>query len=429
MIVLVIYVVKPGDSVFAIAQQYGVPIANIIDANELQNQNQLAVGQTLVIPNGTRRHMVALGESLYSIGNQYGVSVDALLRANPEIPQSGIIYPGQVINIPSPIQKIGSMEVNGYTFPSIDMEVLRKTLPYLTYLSIFSYEVRPDGSLSTLNAQPLIEAAREANVAPLMVITNIEEGGSFSSDLARTILTDQEVQETLLDNIVQTLENENYYGLDIDFEYIYPEDREAYNDFLRTTRERLEPLGYAITTALAPKISATQQGLLYEAHDYPVHGALADHVIPMTYEWGYTYGPPLAVAPISEVRKVLNYAVSAIPSEKILMGIPNYGYDWTLPYVPDTAAQAISNVEAVNRAVRNGAAIQYDQTAQAPYYNYYDEAGIEHIVWFEDARSIEAKLRLVNEYDLGGVSYWTIGRYFPQNWQVLTAMYDVEKVL
>ena len=424
-----IHVVRPGESVFAIAQQYGVTTANIIEANELQNQNQLAVGQALVIPTETRRHLVALGESLYSIGRQYGVSVNALLSANPEISQSGIIYPGQVINIPSPITKLGSIEVNGYAFPSINEEVLQKTLPNLTYLTIFSYEVRPDGSLSTVNAQPLIEAAKEANVASLMAITNIEEGGSFSSDLVRTILTDQEVRETLLDNIVQTLEENNYYGVDVDFEYIYPEDREAYNDFLRELRQRLEPLGYIITTALAPKISATQQGTLYEAHDYPVHGALADHVILMTYEWGYTYGPPLAVAPISEVRKVLDYAVTAIPSEKILMGIPNYGYDWTLPYVPDTAAQAISNVEAVNRAIRNGVAIQYDQTAQAPYYYYYDENGKQHVVWFEDARSIAAKLRLVDEYNLGGVSYWTIGRYFPQNWQVLNAMYDVEKVL
>ncbi len=426
---MIIHVVKPGDNIYTIARQYGVPMTDIIEANELQNPDQLVVGQALVVPGGIRRHTVQRGDTLYLIARQYGVSLNALLRANPQIEQGGLIYPGQVINIPAPVSKIGSMEVNGYAFPSINMETLRKTLPYLTYLSIFSYEVRPDGSLSNVNAQPLIQAARNANVAPLMVITNIEEGGSFSSDLARTVLTNEQIQETLLDNIVEILQTENYYGLDIDFEYIYPEDREAYNDFLRNVRQRLEPLGYTVTTALAPKISATQQGLLYEAHDYPVHGELVDHVILMTYEWGYTYGPPLAVAPINEVRKVLDYAVTAIPSQKILMGIPNYGYDWTLPYEPGTAAEAISNTAAVIRAGQVGAAIQYDQTAQSPYYNYYDNNGRRHIVWFEDARSIEAKLRLVDEYDLGGVSYWTIGRYFPQNWQVLSAMYDVEKVL
>ncbi len=95
--------------------------------------------------------------------------------------------------------------------------------------------------------------------------------------------------------------------------------------------ETLHPLGYVVATALAPKVSAEQKGTLYVAHDYPVHGQLADFVIIMTYEWGYIYGPAMAVAPVDQVRRVLDYAVSAMPAGKILMGMPNYGYDWTLP--------------------------------------------------------------------------------------------------
>jgi len=148
----------------------------------------------------------------------------------------------------------------------------------------------------------------------------------------------------------------------------------------------------------------------------------------MTYEWGYTAGPPLPVAPINEVRRVLNYAVTAIPRSKILMGIPNYGYVWTLPYTPGSRATTLSNVGAVDLAARVRAAIQFDQTAASPFFTYY-EGGRQHIAWFEDARSIEAKLRLVNEYNLGGVSYWTIGRYFPQAWLVQDALYNVRKVV
>jgi spore germination protein len=262
-----------------------------------------------------------------------------------------------------------------------------------------------------------------------MVITNIQEGGGFDSDLARTILTNESIQDTLIDNVINNMRTKNYTGLDVDFEYIYPENREDYNNFLRKLRSRLEPLGYSLTTAVAPKISADQQGLLYEAHDYPVHGALTDHVILMTYEWGYTFGPPMAVAPINEVRRVLNYAVSAIPRQKIFMGIPNYGYDWVLPDVEGSRATVVSNVGAVDLARREGARIQYDQRSQAPFFNYFDDNGREHVVWFDDARSIEAKMRLVNQYNLGGVSYWTIGRYFPQNWLVLSSLYDVRKVL
>jgi len=425
---MIIHVVKPGESVYTIARLYGVPYTKIIQDNELENPSRLVVGQTLVVLEGTRQHQVVAGQSLYTIARDYGVTVDAILEANPQISNPARIYPGQIITIPPRTRKLGTIEVNGYAFPNINMGVLRKTLPFLTYLSIFSYEVRPDGSLSTVNDTPLIQAARQERVAPLMVITNIEEGGSFSSDLAATILRNEQLQDTLLNNVIETMRSKNYYGLDIDFEYIYPEDRENYNNFRRKVVSRLHELGYTVTTALAPKIAADQQGLLYEAHDYPVHGALVDHVILMTYEWGYTYGPPMAVAPINEVRKVLNYAVSAIPRQKILMGIPNYGYDWTLPFVQGTAARTISNVGAVEQALRVRAAIQFDTTAQAPFYHYYAN-GRQHVVWFGDARSINAKLRLVNEYNLGGVSYWTINTFFPQNWLVLQSLYNVKKVI
>lgn len=426
---MIIHVVSPGESIYTIAQLYGVSPQKIIADNELENPGRLVVGQTLVILEGTRRHVVAPGESVYSIARRYGISVNTLLSSNPEITDPSFLYVGQVIVIPPRTIAFGPIQVNGYAFPGIDRTVLEKTLPYLTYLSIFSYEVRPDGSINSIPDEELISAARAANTAPLMVITNIESGGGFSSDIAHAILTDSEAQDNLVNNVIQTLQAKNYYGLAIDFEYIYTYDRESYNNFLRRIVNTLRPMGYIVTTALAPKISATQPGLLYEAHDYPVHGELADHVILMTYEWGYTYGPPMAVAPINEVRRVLNYAVTAIPREKIFMGIPNYGYVWTLPYTPGTAARTISNVGAVDLAADVGAAIQFNRESQAPFFRYYDSSGRLNEVWFEDARSILAKLTLANEFRVGGLSYWTIGRYFPQNWLVLSSVYDIVKVL
>ncbi|MGB7605853.1 MAG: glycosyl hydrolase family 18 protein [Lutisporaceae bacterium] len=424
---MIIHVVKPGESLYSIARFYGASPNKVATENELSDPNRLVIGQTLVITEGTSRHRVQPGQTIYQIANQYGVSISAIRAANPQITNIALIYPGQIINIPIRQQKRGTIEVNGYAFPNINVDVLRKTLPYLTYLSIFSYEVNPDGTFKPINDQALITAAKAAKVAPLMVITNISEGG-FSSDLAKTILTNKTIQDKLLNNVIENMKSKGYHGLDVDFEFIYPENREDYNNFLRNAASKLRPLGFTLTTAVAPKTSADQKGLLYEAHDYPVHGALTDHVIPMTYEWGYTYSQPRAVAPINEVRKVINYAVSAIPRKKILMGIPNYGYDWTLPYVKGTAAKSVSNTQAVDIARDRGAVIKYDTVSKSPYFNYYDTNKKQHEVWFEDARSIQAKLELVDEMDLGGVSYWTINRFFPQNWLVLNSMFDIAKV-
>jgi spore germination protein len=252
---------------------------------------------------------------MFAIARNYSVPLSSLITANPQVSPSRL-QPGQELIVPRAPEKLGTIFVNGYAFPNIRTDVLQKTLPYLTYLSIFSHQVRPDGSLAPLTDTPLIEAARAAGVAPMMVITNIEEGASFSGELAHEILTSTQVQDTLLNNVLSTLRAKNYYGLDVDFEYIFPEDRENYNNFMRRVSAALRPEGYILTVALAPKISADQRGVLYEAHDYPVMGALVDHVILMTYEWGYTYGPAMAVSPINQVRRVLQYAVTANPVRK-----------------------------------------------------------------------------------------------------------------
>ena len=180
--------------------------------------------------------------------------------------------------------------------------------------------------------------------------------------------------------------------------------------------------GYQVSVALAPKSSATQPGLLYEGMDYRLLGQNADQVLLMTYEWGFTYGPPMAVAPLNKVREVLDYAVTEIPREKILMGIPNYGYDWKLPFVKgETAAELLGNVEAVRRAAQYGAVIQFDEIARSPYFTY-EQGGSSHEVWFEDVRSIQAKVELALAYGFRGVGYWNLMRPFRANWLLLNGM-------
>ena len=146
----------------------------------------------------------------------------------------------------------------------------------------------------------------------------------------------------------------------------------------------------------------------------------------MTYEWGYTYGPPMAIAPINKVRQVVSYALTQIPAQKMLLGIPNYGYDWPLPFIEGrTRAQSISNERAVELARIHGVSILYDDEAQSPHFQYTDTDGSRHEVWFEDARSISAKFDLIDEFSLLGAGYWNLMRPFAQNWLVLGSRYDV----
>ena len=110
--------------------------------------------------------------------------------------------------------------------------------------------------------------------------------------------------------------------------------------------------------------------------------------------------------------------------------MPNYAYDWPLPYVKGTTkAETISNVEAINRGVRYGVTIQFDEASQAPFYYYTASDGVEHAVWFDDARSMNAKYRLIPEFNLNGAGIWQIMNFFPAMWLVVNNLFNVAKVL
>lgn len=424
-----IYVVKPGDSIWSIARNAGITPQSIMDANDINESTKLVVGQTLIIPSRERAYRVLPGDSLWSIARKFGVSVESIVRLNG-ITNPYSIYPGLVIRIPEKAKNYGTAQVNAFIQPSNpekERGILKEPIKYLTYLTPFSHHVNADGSLTPLNDGTMLQIAKANGVKPLLSVTNIS-GANFDTNLISNILNNPSLQQTVINNMLQLLRSKGYAGVVIDFERIPPADRQKYNDFLRKVVQNLHP-NYLVATALAPKTYDVTTGSWHGAHDYKAHGEIVDFVIIMTYEWGWSGGPPMAVAPLDEVRKVINYAVSVIPPKKIMMGMALYGYDWTLPYTPGGEfAEAIGNQEAIDRAGKYGAIIKYDAKSQSPYYNYIDENKRQHVVWFEDARSVEAKYKLVSQYGLRGVSYWVLAQPFPQNWQVLDNMFNIEKL-
>jgi len=428
---LQIHVVSQGETLFAIANTYGTSINTLAEANELNIADTLVVGQTLVIPIVGRFHFVEPSETLSSIAQQYQISIQELAQINHISINQQLSIGLRLYIPPQPkrnITSLGYLEPLGGTVSPTLINAATKTTPFLTYLALFSYTVNRDGSLNPPPLNNLKQIAGNNQAALSLVVTNLEEG-SFSSELAHIILTVQAVQNNLLDQIINTATSGGYTDVHFDFEFIPQDDREAYNNFLRKAKERLSQAGLLMSTALAPKTSATQQGLLYEAHDYAAHGEIADFVVLMTYEWGYSGGPPLPVSPINEVRKVVEYAITEIDTEKILLGQNLYGYDWTLPFVAGgPPARALSPQQAIALAREQNVAIRYDETAQAPFFTYYDSEGKQHEVWFEDARSIQAKFNLIKEFNLLGIAYWKLGLAFPQNWLLIQDNFNITKL-
>ena len=376
-----IYVVKSGDNVDSIAAEAGIPVSTLLWDNQIAYPYRLAVGQALLLDNERNGKMKS------------------------------------------------PLHVNGYAYPFINPETLDWTLPYLTDLSVFSYGFTTDGDLIPPMADDswMVNVASANGVRPVLTLTPLGEDGKFNNNLVTVLVNNPDVQKNLIWELGRTMTQKGYGGVDIDFEYVLAEDRVKYAEFVKLVRQVMNLFGYPVSVALAPKTSAEQRGLLYEGIDYALLGAAANRAMLMTYEWGYSQGPPMAVAPINMVRRVVDYAITAIPREKLSLGIPNYGYDWALPYERGvTRARTINNRQAVQIAIDFGVDIRFDETAMSPYFRYW-QYGIQHEVWFEDVRSIKAKFDLIKEYGLSGAGYWQLMSFFRANWLMLDQMFYIER--
>jgi len=413
------HIVKKGDTLASIARQYKVPMQAIVQINHLTNPDVLTPGTQLIIPPIT--HTVRAGETLSQIASYYSTTVQAIIEAN-NITNPNMIFVGTQLIIP---RAMPSIEVNAYSYQPSDEAIssIHAIGDLLTYFSPFAYMIKEDGSLQSLNDQAMIDAAQAQNIIPMLTITNFSSTET-GSNLAHVILSNTQLTDKVIDNVLNVMEEKGYKVLNIDFENVLPTDREHYNQFLQSAVNRLHPKGYLVSTALPPK---TKNGAAYEAFDYEAHGKIADFVVLMTYEWGYRLGPPQAISPINEITKVVEYALTVMPANKIFLGFQIYARDWLLPHVKGQEAETFSQQEAIDRAQQYGATIQYDRTAQSPFFRYVDKQARNHEVWFEDARSAQAKFNLIKQYQLRGVSYWALGFPFPQNWALLANDFSITK--
>lgn len=378
-----IYVVKQNDTVDKIAMEHGTRVESVIYNNQLVSPYRLAVGQALLLSSG----------SLQEEDN----------------------WPDLVSG--------------GYAYPFISPWVLEETMPYLSELMVFSYGFTIEGNLvfPTLDDTWMIEEAERFGTMATLTLTPLGEDGSFNNQLISELVNNRAAIQNLIRQLGRVMLEKGYRGLNLDFEYILSEDRVAYADFVRSVTGMMNLFGFHVSVTLAPKTSDDQPGVLYEGMDYALLGDAANSVLLMTYEWGYTYGPPMAVAPIEQVRRVVEYAITRIPHEKISLGIPNYGYDWALPFEKGvTRARTLGNIEAVGLALDQGRDIQFDPVARSPWFRYW-QYGIQHEVWFEDVRSYLEKFKLIKEFQLRGAGYWQLMQLFRANWLLMEEMFRIKK--
>jgi spore germination protein len=237
---MIIHVVQPGETIDSIAITYDIPVQYLIKENELTVPTNLAVGQTIVILYPEKTYTVQENDTLESIASTHDITIMELYRNNPYLADREFIYPGETIVIRYKTEKTSRISTNGYVFPYIDINVLKKTLPFLTYLTIYNYQVTNDGDLINIQDEEIIKIAKEYGVAPIMLLSTLVEN---DNTMDHNILKSQSLQNRLIQNILYVLERKGYYGLTIDSQFIVSDDRQLYVDFIENITTQMNQKG------------------------------------------------------------------------------------------------------------------------------------------------------------------------------------------
>ncbi|TCN25149.1 glycoside hydrolase family 18 protein [Mesobacillus foraminis] len=419
-----IHIVAPGESLFSISRRYGTSIDQVRAVNGLK-EGTIVPGLALLIPLYSYR--IQPGDTLSGIARRSMVPLERLRAANPTVNPSSL-QPGTRVTIPNIASDYiaGTLTFYVVRSPEQDRDLISDFAPYASSISLFHYRIGPDGDIvNELNDLTAIQATWSHRVTPLATITNLTSGG-FSTHLASQVLNNPTARNNLVNNIYNLATARGYGGVNIDFERVAAADRDLYTGFLRQLRERFEPAGLAVTVSVPAKTSEDIPWL--KGYDLGGIGSVVNYVFIMAYDWHHAGSEPGPTAPITEVRRTIEYAISRIPTRKIILGVPLYGYDWVVPYTAGTVASAISNQNAIDTAIRHQSPIQYSEVYQSPYFQYRDEQGRTHEVWFEDVRSMSTKMILAREYNLQAIGAWQLTLGFAPGPWLLTKFFTVRKV-
>lgn len=429
---MLIHVVQQGDTIQSIAEYYGVPVDRLILDNGLENPDHLVIGQTIVITFPEKVYIVKEGDDLASIAKANDITLMQLFRNNPFLIDRKYIYPGETLVIKYTTN--GTITTHGNTLPFIDTNTLRKTLPFLTYLSILNFTATKEGKIITYyDDTEIIRITKEYGVMPLMLLTTLTLKGEANIGIAYDILLNDDFQKNQIENILNLLETKGYSGINLSFEYINANNLKLYESYFTNLAKQLTDKGYYVFVTVNTNISNIDNNPNIERIDYSVLDQLAFNIIFMNYEWSTTINPPSPISSIHNINLFLDYVNDFISGEKEIIGLAVIGYDWELPFSAGlSSVYSLTLERAVNLALVVEAPISFDEISQTPYFTYTIEVygnQVAHIVWFIDARTINSLLDLVIKYQLHGIGIWSITIYNSQLWLVINSQFEIEKVL
>mgnify|MGYP006274663525 FL=1 len=351
--------------------------------------------------------MIAMAFLLDSFVGDQKVDTDSGDPPVTEIPGSDSSYP--------PVSTIGpgEKEVLGfYVNWNSDTEsypALKKQSSNIDMVAPFWYTITSTGALENKyggKQRHVDNFTRQQGQLILPLINNDKTNSAM--------LTNANIRRKAINNIVKLVERNNYDGVNIDFEFIPHYTKDDFTTFMRELSQKLRSRGKMVTVSVFPKVKIPTD--IMGAYDYQALAKYIDRMLIMTYDHHWSTGPAGPIAPLDWVEQNIQYAIRYVPSDKILLGIANYGRNW-----PNHGgkAQELSSKNAIQLAKNTGSTIRWDSNSKTPYFSYTDNRGTGRTVWYENSYSLDFKLRLVHKYNLKGIGIWRLGNSNQRFWDII----------
>lgn len=418
-----IYVVQFGDDIESIANRYGISVERLISDNGLTNPHALVVGQALVILYPKETYTVKSGDTLESIAERNEISLMQLLRNNPFLYDREYIYQDETFVIS--YNTVRDIQTNSYTDFSLNQDILSRALPYLTYISIYSYRIANSGIISNYDDTTIIKMAKQYDTIPLLTISALSPVGEINIEFLYELLLDNELHEKLINEVLQILRSKGYMGANLIITEITHYNQSIYINIIEKISKILRSNGYIFMITISP------DELADIALNYNRISLFVDMIIYRQNIWPLQKKPPAPISSISLIRPFIENVISNVSPKLISIGKPLVGLDWIIPYKPDSKANLISLNTIFNLAYEQNAVIQFDEMSQTPYFYYNrptEGANEQHIVWFTDARSIKALSDVILDYDIGSTGGWNLRSNYQPLFSIIAATFNVIKL-
>lgn len=307
---------------------------------------------------------------------------------------------------------IAGYYVENYQDDPKGQTTLAQNLGLINTVIPFSYKVDQYGTISGRHYSKPYALAKSSGAQTLALVNNIQ-GSNFNSNTIHRMLSNASSRSRAVNGIARLLVENGYRGVNIDFENVKASDRIYLTAFFRELAATLRPKNLLVTASIPAKTYDDKSSAHSGAFDYQAIAPYLDMVMIMAYDEHYAGGDPGPVASLPWVEKVINYTLKSFPPQKVILGIPAYGYDWSW-----SKGKALQYTGVQNLIKKYQIAPKWHSEYKVPYFTY-KSWGVTHQVWYENSYSTSYKADLVKKYGLKGVAVWRLGYEDPSIWSIL----------